>query len=99
MLLEGVLDLLGTHRVAPFDRNLMRHHAEGGEHLAPSLAELAAINKNRVLAGCEKIDDRGFHRAGAGGGEQNDFLFGAEQRLEALARLIESLGKIGGAMM
>ena len=88
MLLECILDLFGTHCVAPFDGYLMWHHAEGGEHLAPSLAELAAINKNRVLAGCEQIDDRGFHRAGAGGSEQNDFLFGTEQRLQAFARLI-----------
>ena len=80
MLLERVLDLLGAHRATPFDFDLMRHHPESGEHLAPSLAELAAIDEDGVLAGREQVDDRRLHRAGAGRGKEEDFLPGAEER-------------------
>ena len=99
MLLERVLDLLGTHGAAPFDLHLMRHHPVGGEQLAPSLAELAAIDEDGVLAGREQVDDRGLHRAGAARREEDDFFPGAEQRLQALARLVERLGEFGGAMV
>src|SRR5579872_2489800 len=99
MLLESVLDLLGTHRAAPFDLHLVRRHAIGREQLAPSLAELSAIDENGVLARLEQVGDGCFHRAGAAGGEQEDFFLGAEEWPKKRARLIEGFREFRRAVM
>ena len=69
--LERILDLSRPYGAAPFDAHLVTDHAEGREQLAPSLAELAAVDVNRMLAGLQQIDDRRFHRAGARRCEQD----------------------------
>src|SRR5579883_2147792 len=97
--MQRIFDLLGTNRAAPFDLNLMAYHAMRAQNAAPSLAELAAVDEDRVLARAEQVRDRGFHRAAAARGEQDDLLPRAHQRLHPLAGLVERRAELGCAMV
>ena len=79
------------------------HHvglaAEGLGEAGPALAEFAGGEDQDAVAGRGEIRNRGFHGAGAGAGEQQDVVLGADEDLELGQHLLEEGAELGGAVV
>ena len=99
VLLDEVGDEFGGGGVAPLDVGAGDLGAvalgDGGE----AVAEGADGHAERLVADGEGVDDGGFHGAGAGGGDDQDFLVGAEEGLDAGGDAFEELGELGPAVV
>src|SRR5262249_37595901 len=91
MLLERPLDRRGIDGTAPLDLELDRLDAVRLADLAPALAELAAVDADRLVALLEEVGDGPLHRAGPAGGEDEDVVLGLEDPPEPFAHLGEEL--------
>ncbi len=97
--LERIVDLFGTRRTTPFDAHLVAGDSECVEQLAPSLAELAAVDEDRVLARLQEIDDGRFHRASAGRRKQYHLARSTVERFHPIARRVERGAELRRAMV
>ncbi len=73
--------------------------AEGLADAGPALAELAGGEDQDAIAGRGEVGDRGLHGAGAGAGEQDDVVGGADELLELGEDAGVEGAKLGGAVM
>src|SRR5260370_28029944 len=80
MRLDRVLDLLRTHRASPFALDLVTYGAVCGEQPSPALAEFAAVDENRMLAGRDEVGHCRFHRTGTARSDQDDLPLRAAHR-------------------
>ena len=73
--------------------------AEGLGQIDPALAEFAGGEHQHLVAGRGEVGDRGLHGAGAGGGEQQDVVLGADKDLELGQHLLVEGAELGGAVV
>ena len=98
-LAQRVGDDCGVGRGAGLEVESGDVGAEGLGDVAEAVAELTDRDGEDVVAGGERVDDGGFHGAGAGGGEDVDLVLGAEEELQALHDARLHLGELGSAVV
>ena len=73
--------------------------AEGLGQGDPALAEFAGGEDQDAVAGRGEVGDRGFHGAGAGAGEEQDVILGADELLQLGEDLGVEGAELGGAVV
>ena len=68
-------------------------------HLLPQRGELAGLDHQHLVAGRQRVDQRAFPGAGAGGGVDDHRVGGLEDGLDALKALLGELGEFRTAMV
>src|SRR5262245_27422702 len=99
MVLEQLRDRIDAHGLAPFDLDLNGLQAEGLREQQPTLAELAAVDDQHLVAGRKHIGDRSLHRAGPRRSKNQDIALGAEERFQTLPYFFKKLGKFRRPVM
>ena len=97
--LEGGADGVEVEGLAVGCGDHVRLAAEGLGQACPALAEFAGSEDQDAVAGRGEIGDRGFHGAGAGTGEQEDVVLGADEDLELGEHLLEEGAELGSAVV
>ena len=92
-------DQLGRGGVAPLDREAGDFCAVGFGDRGEAVAEGADGDGEHIVADGERAGDGGFERAGAAGGDQQDFLVGAEEGLDAAGDALEQGGELRAAVV
>ena len=73
--------------------------AESFGQAHPALAEFSGGEDQDAVAGRGEVGDRGLHGAGAGRGEQQHVVFGADEDLELGEDFLEEGAELGGAVV
>ena len=99
MFAERRFDGARVDRASPF--HLQHHgvHAVALGELRPALAELSRVDDDRLVTAAQEVDQRGFHGAGAAGGELHHVLSRLEQPGKAFADAREDLLELGRAVV
>ena len=80
---------------APVGGDEFGHEAELLGHLLPQRGELAGFHHQHLVAGRQRVDERGFPGAGSGRGVDDHRIGGLEDRLDAVQALLGELANSG----
>src|SRR5205807_3417908 len=89
ILLQRFRDGLRVHCLPPLDLDFRRLDAKSLAQFSPSLAKLAAIDKEGLLTRRQKIRDRGLHSPRAAGNKRQHIGFSLKEPFQILADLSE----------
>ena len=89
----------GIGAVAPVAGDELGHQAELLRHRVPQRREMSGLAHQYTVAGRQRVDERGFPRAGAGCGKNDDRRFGFEDLLQAGEHFLAELLEAGAAMI
>src|SRR5689334_3082655 len=96
---ESGLDLFKIGAMAPVARNEIDIELELVGNAAPEHGKLAGLAHQHLVAGLQRVDDRGFPGAGAGRRKDDHGLLGAEHPLQARQYGKADLGKLRTAVI
>ena len=97
---QDLADARFRRAFAPLDVDHLHLEPEALHHVDPQVAELPIARREHVIVGRKRVGERGFPRAGAGGGEDEDFaVLRLEDALQIRKQRARELRKLGGAVI
>ena len=97
--LEGFAHLFKIEGLAVRRADHIHVAPKGFGEAYPTLAELACGKHQHAIPRRSQVRDRGFHRSGTGGGEQNDVVFGSHKGLQIAQHLGVQSAEFRGAVV
>ena len=99
VLAQARFDGRGIGAGAPVGGDELGLEADAFRHLLPQRGELAGLHHQHLVAGRQRVDQRGFPGAGAGGGVDDHRIGGLEDGLDAFQAFLGELGEFRPAVI
>jgi hypothetical protein len=93
VVVDRLRDRLRVHAFAPLDVDEHALDAVGLADLSPALAELAAADDDRLVAGAQEVAHRGVHPDRARAGQHERQLLGLQQPAQVVLHLAQAFGE------
>ena len=99
VLAQPRLERCRIDAVPPVSRHDLHVESQPARDCGPSSGELSDVEGEHAIPGRQRVDERRFPRAGAGGGEHHDRLHGLEDSLQPVEHGAAQRRELGAPMI